>query len=62
MEQPQWINDSEESIAVAEMARAEGRESFSGHPEAMIWALGGVWDWSAPVFPALLQLHGAKHI
>jgi hypothetical protein len=24
--------------------------------------LGGVWDCSAPVFPAPLQLHGTKHI
>jgi hypothetical protein len=24
--------------------------------------LGGVWDCSAPVFPAPLQLHGAKQI
>jgi hypothetical protein len=24
--------------------------------------LGGVWDCSAPVFLAPLQLHGAKHI
>jgi hypothetical protein len=27
-----------------------------------LWFLGGVWDCSAPVFPAPLQLHGAKHI
>jgi hypothetical protein len=30
--------------------------------EASTTDLGGVWDRSAPVFPAPLQLHGAKHI
>jgi hypothetical protein len=45
------------------------QRDFSVHPIKKVgWdtqtteKLGGVWDCSAPVFPAPLQLHGAKHI
>jgi hypothetical protein len=42
------------------------RAGSSQQPEAnatgTLDVKGGVWDCSAPVFPALLQLYGAKHI
>jgi hypothetical protein len=57
-----------EALSAPAASIATSRRSAAPHarkgraPLESVINLGGVWDCSTPVFPAPLQLHGAKHI